>query len=318
MIDLLVSLKGGGLEGVIFTGGGEPFYNSHTVDGIELARDLGMGVGVFTNGSLLDQDAISRISNCADFIRLSINAVSEGRYLNFHGIHDASLLESVKKNVLRLAQARTHNGHASFGLGVIVDENNVDDLVPVASFASEVVKTTGGGIDYVGFRPVVDYWHGGNVISSRLVHKIRDYEVEVRRILSQAGIVPFFAFDYFSDASSCAERPKEYSKCLANPWAVSCAYDGTLYLCSENDGNPDYALGNLLRSSFDEIWSGDRRKEVIERIGDCPAPVCKLHRLNKSLVRMGMQPMDDKQSRAVRGFLDILTYIGDPGGVRFL
>ncbi len=316
---LLDKLAYSGVKSMIITGGGEPFTNPHTIEGIEYAKSLGFDLGVFTNGSLLNPEKIDKISSHANFVRISLDAVTEDVYLAFHGINNPRIFETVKANIKYFASiSQRKSKTASFGLGVIVKEFNVDDMTNVAVFARDVVNETGGGIKAINYRPVINYREREKQISPVVLEKAKRHEEKIRRVLEDTHITPFFAFDYFADAVAGQERKKEYQKCLANPWAASVAYDGNLYLCSENDGNQKFALGNLLNQSLDEIWESSRRKEIIGCIGDCEAPTCKLHRLNKSLNRIGEVSLTEEEIVKVNEFCDILKNAGNPGGPNFL
>jgi len=313
-----------GVRGVTFTGGGEPLFNRATPEGIRFANETGLDVGVFTNGSMLTPDSIGTVVSNSRFMRVSLNAITEETYLAFHNITNPHLLERVKENIAYIA-SYVSGSPMTFGVGVIVNDINKDDLENVAIFISETIDRTGGRIDYVGIRPVINYKKRGSQISPEVTKAVRRAKPKVDRILEEAGSKAFWAMDYFEDAVK-TERSgrKEYVCCLANPWAVSVAYDGGVYLCSENDGNPNFLLGNILTQGMEEIWESERRRSVIESIGDCTAPTCKLHRLNKILNDWNQQgfggdtPITEDQLMVATETLDRITSNGEPGGKNHL
>lgn len=324
MYQVIERLYGFGVRGVTFTGGGEPFFNRSTQEGIRFANEIGLEVGVFTNGSLLTPDSIEMVVSNSRFMRISLNAITEATYLEFHNITNPHLLKKVKENIAYLSGS-VRDSPIKFGAGVIVNELNKDDLENIAIFISETISRTGGRIDYVGIRPVINYKDRGSQISPGVTEAVRRAKPRVDEILEEAGSKAFWALDYFEDAVSTEmSGTKQYARCLANPWAISVAYDGGIYLCSEHDGDPNFFLGNILTQSMDEIWESERRKSVIESIGDCTAPTCKLHRLNKILNDWdeqgfgGNTALTEPQLKDATETLERITSKGEPGGKNHL
>ena len=313
-----------GIKGVIFTGGGEPFFNKHTQEGIRYAREIGLEVGVFTNGSLLTPKSIETVLDNSRFMRISLNAITEGVYLNFHNICNPELLKRVKNNIAYTAST-IEKRPVKFGIGVVVDEKNKDDLENLARFICDTVSKTNGRIDNLGIRPVINYRDRTSQISSGVLEAVRNSRPKVDKILGEVGVKVFWATDYFKDAIQAKETgSKIYTRCLANPWAVSVSYDGRVYFCSEHDGNPEFLLGDIVKEEMTKIWTSNRRKEVIDSVGDCKAPTCKLHRLNKILNSWnnnsfgGESPLGTKQIEQAETIIEEITKQGEPGGKNFL
>lgn len=324
MTTLLDRLEEAGVRGVIFTGGGEPFKNPRLIDGLRYAASKDFEVGLFTNGSLLTPAKIEALTATEiGFIRVSFNSADAGNYLKFHGLRNLRIFERAARNIRLLAQALALS-EISFGLGVIVNEVNVDYMHTVAEFARAVV--TGeppARIDYLAYRPVVNYGQIDTDLTRQIgpdvaLKAMRNFE-RVKEILSGLPVVPILARDYFIDASEGkVELQRAYQGCPGSSWAGSVAYDGGFYLCSEHDGDPAYQLGNLLRSSLPEIWSSSRRKKVLRKIGSCP-PTCKIHRTNLVLAALTSEgKLSGNEIREMQAFLEIIRRFGDPGGINFL
>jgi radical SAM protein with 4Fe4S-binding SPASM domain len=74
-----------------------------------------------------------------------------------------------------------------------------------------------------------------------------------------------------------------YKLCLATPLSPYLDEDGNVEMCGNLKGR-GFTMGNVYESSFQEIWSSDRRKDCLSRINlfTCPSG-CKLDPLNKVL-----------------------------------
>ena len=317
-------LKEGGLKAIIFTGGGEPLTNPNTIRGMRYAKEvLGLKVALYTNGSLLTEEkARELIAIEPDFIRISLDAGTEKTFNLTHGLPDGSkIFERVLGNLEMLAKEKLARGSkTTIGIGVIVNPLTAKEVDKTVEAVKAVSIKAGGGIDYIAFRPTVNYV-GGNQFSdatTRILRYLKDNDPEsyemyanfflrgqqfpeaifnlAQKNIEQAGervkagdveklVIPGTDIALLSIKTKLRDvtKPKSYSVCLAHSWFTEVWANGDVFLCSELNGNPEYRLGSLRDQTFKEIWDSDRRKEVLRKIDlnkKCP-PVCKLHEYNQ-------------------------------------
>lgn len=277
-------LKEGGIKAVVFTGGGEPFYNPHTTTGIEYACETGLDVGIYTNGALLNEKIILRIFNAAPiFLRISLNAGNAESHLKIHGYsQDKKYFETVLRNIGLAAKERVkHDNKTNFGVSVIINPTNVTELEQIAQTLTEINESVGGGIGYLNVRPTLAY-HGGKQFEEKIFKKAEQKcEESIRKILDSSGIQLYNLTYKFDDVM----KPRPYYNCRASSFFVELGPDGTMYLCCEKLGYPEYEIGNLKEQTLENIWKSKKRKKVIEMVNNkkcknCP-PSCKPHQLNK-------------------------------------
>lgn len=319
-MDLVIGrVAEGRVKGLIFTGGGEPFLNPHTPFGLEKAASLGIQTGVFTNGSLLDRALGERVLAAnPQFLRVSVNAVTPKVYTAFHGIKDERYAHGVWDNI-RMVAIGIGGAGTSFGLGVVVNRVNCDDLLLVIERALDVVAA-GGRIDYIAVRPVVNYT-GHKQLTPEVVERVRKIRDLGRRLAEGSGLKLFFAMEYFEEVAAAGRREPALptdTHCVGHPWMASIAYSGDVYLCSEGKGTPGARLGNLLEQALEEIWSSALRDRVVCSSCNRP-PVCKAHRLTTRISRLlECGPLSEHEITQVEDFLGGLRAAGQPGGVEFL
>lgn len=284
MVFYLNRLKEGGIKAVLFTGGGEPFYNPRTIDGIEYACEPGLKVGIYTNGALLNEKIISRIFEAGPFFfRISLNAGNAESHLKIHGYsQDKKYFENVLKNIELAAKERVkHDNKTNFGVSVIINPTNVTELEQIAKTLTEINGRVSGGIKYLNVRPTLVY-HGGKQFKEKIFKKAeQECEERVRKILDSSGIQLYNLTYKFDDVM----KPRLYSHCRASSFFVELGPDGTMYLCCEKLGYPEYEIGNLNEQTLEDIWKSKKRKKVIEMVNNekcknCP-PSCKPNQLNK-------------------------------------
>src|SRR5579871_318207 len=195
----------GAVRGVIFTGGGEPLMNRHTPFGLQQARNLGLEAGLFTNGSLLTTAVAEHILEAQpQFIRISANAVTREVYTRFHGLNDDRFAAIVWKRIEEFARI-IGTAKTKYGLGVVVNDVNVDDLIPLVQAALAIVDA-GGRMDYVAVRPVVNYT-GRAQLSRSVLDSVERARSEALRLAEGSGLKLHFAMEYFKRVVEAGERP---------------------------------------------------------------------------------------------------------------
>ncbi len=315
---ILSRVANAGVKGLIFTGGGEPFMNPYTPFGIKLAGELGIQTGIFTNGSLLTNEIIDQIlSSQPEFMRISVNAVTPAVYKRFHGIKDDHFVQIVWENVEKIAN-RINKEKTNFGLGIVVNNINCQDIVPVIIRSLEIIAN-GGRIDYIAIRPVVNYW-GQKQIAREIASIVKQAQEYCIKLIEGSTLKLFFANEFFEEITMYKTQNRKESevKCLGSPWMASIAYSGDVFLCSEYKGFPENRIGNLITQSMSEIWSSDLRMQVISNNCKKP-PVCKAFRLNSRMARITeCGTLDDSEIKQVESFLNKVLKSGEPGGVNFL
>jgi pyruvate-formate lyase-activating enzyme len=183
MMRSLRALSEGGVKGVIFTGGGEPLKNQYTLDGMHEARLMGLSVGLFTNGQLLDKDACARIATVIkpSFVRVSLNAGNPEAYSLIHGTEGSGAsFEQVLQNLSLLAaqkaaQKRDPGSQFHLDIGVLITPLILDNLLDLAYEIMRIAFRYPGSINNVAFRPAISYEGGcwDNDSAARCVDYLR-------------------------------------------------------------------------------------------------------------------------------------------------
>lgn len=317
MITLIDKLSEGGLKGIVFTGGGEPTLNPFLVKGMRHAVNRGLKIGLFTNGSLLTEEKINAILQLEPtFFRISLDAGSPIIHRLLHGYsEEANYLTKVLRNLEILSKQKVRlRSITTVGVGVSVEPVNLNDLTAIAERLREIAERPPiGGIDYVVFRPTVNYdrgrlYHSAQPVLSYLKQNLpeyyedyhnylyRGYQLPSRLFVRASEIIDKEVSQVLSKTSikvinlhtkmfgiNVINRP--YQKCRASPWYIFVGPDGMVYNCVELAFDPRVAIGNLLTLSLVDIWRSRRRQEVMDLI-DCEGlqnfcpPVCLYYELN--------------------------------------
>ena len=314
---LLDNLCKGGVRGIVFTGGGEPCVSPYLLDGMRYATERNLSVGLFTNGSILTPEQMDHLLALRPaFIRISLDAGSSLTHSLIHGYNiQEQHFQRILANLSYLAKAKVQRCSATtVGVGVSVEPANLDDLIAIADLLRAIVDAPPeGGIDYLVFRPVVNYRCGGfdrrvapvlaylrqahpeyseaywnfvfrgeQFLPELFLKASRIIEGDVRLILSGSSVR---VLNIRSKMIGVTAQERPFSKCRACPWYIFVGPDGSVYNCVELGLEPRVMIGNLLDESLEDIWQGKRRQEVLDFIDEdglknlCP-PVCLYYEMN--------------------------------------
>lgn len=152
----LETLTRRGLLSVILIGGGEPTLHRDFEDVVRLSKQLGLQVGIVTNGTRLDRvAAVAALFEPKDWLRLSIDAGTQETFLKAHRPRVAADLHAI------LAQARDikkMNPALSLGYSFVIVWHGIEaggnTLEPnIDEMAAAVRLAVRYSFDYVSFKP---------------------------------------------------------------------------------------------------------------------------------------------------------------------
>ncbi|QUQ68815.1 radical SAM protein [Kutzneria sp. CA-103260] len=271
VIDQLAEHRTDSQMGIVW-GGGDPTANPFTYDGMKYARSKGITASFLTNGTFLEVD------NCLDadpiLIRISLNCGTEEAYRKFHGYPRGwDYFEKVKQNMRTLAKRKLERGARTLvGISLITDERNMEDTVAAAKEIRAVVDEVGPGIDYVIARPVMNYEHfekNWAQVKDNTKQKAKDLVSEggeAWQIIKDLDIPLILIKDSYDNRP--VEQDYEGTDCLAYGMYGELRHNGDVQLCSDSYGNPEYTIGNLFENTLDEIWTSQRRQQVLDKINE--------------------------------------------------
>lgn len=247
---LMRELRGSDVRSVVLKGGGEPTVHPQFVEMLGAAREEGLSVGLITNGSMPRAGSRERILETCEWVRVSIDAATAQTHRQLHGTSDFA---RVLQNVAYL----TGNTRGTMvGLSFVADGRNFHEMSRFAQLARSL------GAAYVTMRCVFDPLRPLSV-------DLRDAMREEAALAKQEEREGFQVFlgnftDRYLEASSADPFP--YSRCRGPNLVGVVGGDGGVYACCFLRGNAEFSFGNINERSFGEIWTGERRREVMEAV----------------------------------------------------
>ena len=275
LLDELVTL---GTKSMVFSGSGEPYVNTNFSRFLDYTREKGVDIGVITNGSLFDDESVRATVANVNWVRISLNAgCAETRAL-VHRV-DESDFETTLGNIGKLAEERKRTGsEVQIGSQIVVCPENWEEVYDCGRVAKEA------GADYLQVKPVIMHpMSSDKQYEEEFFQKALVLIYDAKKELEDEGFKVFVKEDQFAGVLSPDYERSHYKKCYSNFFPIIEA-NKLVYYCSQTRGLPEFAVGDLGKTSFQEIWESDRRKEVHDSI-DLPKcqPICRCHQLNKVL-----------------------------------
>lgn len=135
-LKLIYELNHLGVKSITFTGGGEPLVNRKFNDMVQVAKGLGLEVGLVTNGILLHK---LKFPDQFKFIRVSLDASNPEMYLNTKGV---DRFDQVIENI-----QMTLKKNKTVGLSYVVGPTNNTNLDQAEEMAHEL------GVAYIQIKP---------------------------------------------------------------------------------------------------------------------------------------------------------------------
>lgn len=271
----LEQAKKHGLKAVTFVGNGEPLAYSRIDELLERLRDMGLEVGVFSNGGLLNEKRRELIADFATFIRFSVNGSNEEEHSKVHQVKGQ--FHKVTENIKALVELRKAKGKRlpTIGAQMVFYEDNYKSIYNATKMWKEI------GVDYFEIKPLVETPFGLHENARQTKDKAEIVrQMEKAKTLADENFAVYAKYNMYE---TTIDNPKRsYDKCYGQAISVDLLENGNLPICASCEFSDEYSCGNIYEQDFEEIWTSERRKNILKNldISKCKNG-CKQHPLNE-------------------------------------
>ncbi|OGV32583.1 MAG: hypothetical protein A2020_07285 [Lentisphaerae bacterium GWF2_45_14] len=264
LINCMGQLKQTGVDAVCFQGTGEPLMHKALPVAIAAGAMHSLSMGLTTNGALLTSEIQEEILQHLHYLKFSAIDMSSERYSFQHGCsskqHDALI-----KNMIHAVEYRKkHNLKLGFTATIYLTPANYHDIYDVVKYFKEI------GLDYI-------YVSEASFISNSPADgeftSLTLDDPEFKPICDKIQTLADDDFSLFVALRSQDSLPfgpnHETWKpgfCQGIKFTSIIGSDGEVYPCYRVWGKKEYSYGSLYENTFEEIWKGERRKEIEEYI----------------------------------------------------
>ena len=270
-----------GLKSVLFAGTGEPLLHKDAPNIINATKKIGVDVALSTNGVLFTEDVARECMESISWIRFSTSAGTEETYKKIHRGKDGDL-DKVFTNIQKAAELKKKYGWKTvLGVQIVMIPENADEVVMLARKTKELGADQ-FSVKSFGWQPLSKSELKAEV--DRVNYY--DYHEDIIKELESLNDDNFRAV-YRTNRMSKAKLGKNYTECYAMPFHVNIDAHGDVWPCCVLIGMKDMSFGNINENTFEEIWNGQQRANVIRRLkemklSEC-TPECKLDDMNRYL-----------------------------------
>jgi len=283
VLELVDELAAAGVQGVMFTGGGEPLLHPRADEILSRCRALGLAHALITNGSRLSRLADETLRGLR-WVRFSINAGDAEGYARVHGV-GVEAWDAVWEQVRRAAD-RSRFPALTVGVSFVVTSWNAGGIERSAELARD------SGAAYVHFRPA---FQGPD---TELDRQLDPVEIEAIVARLQALPAPGGRFSVYGitrrfheivGATSPSPAAREHIHCRSTPLVAYVLPDGKVSICtmvrsaSFNPRVPDPFLGSLKEARFMDLWGTEHHRAIIRGLSTSGCTRCHFAEYNRAL-----------------------------------
>lgn len=265
-----------GLKSVICSGEGEPFLNQNMPDMANSIKACGVDVAVSTNGVLFTKEKMQECLGAFTWVRYSVASMKQDLYDKIQRGKEGDL-EEVRTNLAEAVRIKKEKSlGTTLGVQCLLLPDNKDYVVDMAKELRDI------GVDYFTVKPYSQHLHSEN-----------SYDVDYGEMLEMEKELQTYATDDFSvyfraNAMKKMHREKCYKQCLGLPFMTHIDSAGNVWPCVAHIGAEGFCYGNIMEQTFEEIWEGKQRQEVMQKLGQMDInkvcrEACRLDEINKYL-----------------------------------
>lgn len=288
LINIFVDMAKAGVKVCEIQGAGEPFLHPVLPDAIVAGNKAGMKICVVSNGTVLTKDVLQKILPHVAFFRISNIEKTPELYARTHGCSEKQFQKAIRTLENAAAIRNKENHGAIITATAIMFDYNSPFIVDTVKMLRDI------GVDIVHVKsPGIMHHNQNHMWTTDSYIRYKD-TFEEARSLSGDNFKVNVRIDYFDLHNKAIER--SYGKCYGVEFATHMSPEAKLYPCYSYWEDERYCLGDLKTKSFQEVWSGDERKRVMQKFydevdnGNCSF-FCKQHSSNEVLWELANPPL---------------------------
>lgn len=279
LLDNVKQMKKNGLKSVICAGEGEPLINKNTPYMVNQMNSIGLDVAMSTNGVLLSKDISKECLSSFTWVRFSISAIQEDVYQSIHRGKNGDL-KKVLDNISDAIDIKREKGlTTTLGAQCLLIPENQHQILEMAVELKKI------GVDYFTIKPYSQHKQSNNHLEIDYKNLL-NIEKELKGIESNN-----FKIFFRANAMKKIHVEKKYDNCYALPFMVYIDSKGNIWPCVNFIGKEEFCYGNLYEETFESIWEGERRRNIMNifqdmNINEECREACRLDEMNKYLYEL--------------------------------
>ena len=269
LLEIITDLARNGCRAIQFTGGGEPLFHKEINKALELTFDLGLDVGMVTNGVLFTDRSLELMSRSC-WVRVSVDSFERQTYASCRGVTEkqhAMMLSNVRK--LAKLKSRT----TVLGIGFVITKENFREVYQAAKLFKEI------GVDNI--RVSAAFTNQGYSYFDGWFEEARDIVLKTHADLNDDR---FTVFNLFNErVKDLFDGAQDYDFCPMKHLVPYIGADCNVYMCCMLAYNDKGLIGSIAERKFSEMWYAEETIKLVNEHSprkDCRLP-CMFESKNK-------------------------------------
>jgi radical SAM protein with 4Fe4S-binding SPASM domain len=279
-----------GVKSVMIQGTGEPLLNKSTPDAIVEGRRAGLSLALCTNGVLLNNEVLEKILPSLEWMRVSDVECSSELYAKSHGSPESHWHRVIKNLKIAVEIRERERLDTVLSAHMLLFPYNAKYVVETTKMIKDL------GLDYILIKSANQSIHNPQHRWPLDTHKKASKFLEEAKKLEDREFKVSIRYDQFEVQQEGKPFKKSFKRCYGLEFETMVDADGGVYPCLHFWRTPDYCYGNLYERTFEEIWKGERRRQVLDKIynhfdlDNCHFG-CKHRHINETLWELANPPM---------------------------
>ena len=256
MRELLPELANLGIKSIMYAGEGEPLLHKNISEIIRITKESGIDVSVTTNATILPNNFLDEALPCLSWVKVSMNAGTAENYSQIHQTKPEDFKKAKRNLSAMVEKRRTQKLECVIGAQTLLLPENADEISILAKICRDEL-----GIDYLVVKPYSQAVFSDN-------KRTIDYTpwLEMEKTLQQFN-TEIFNVVFRSNTMKKYSSNERYTRCFSTPliWGYIMA-NGIVSGCSAYLLNDLFEFGNINEQSFQEIWTGEKRRRNFEYV----------------------------------------------------
>jgi MoaA/NifB/PqqE/SkfB family radical SAM enzyme len=251
-----------GVQGVVWTGGGEPTLHPDFDTITTFAHGAGLRQGIYTHGGHISPERGRRMRRHFAWAVVSLDAADRASYEAYKGRGFEAACDGVRHLV---------GGDCVVGVSFLLGRDNWRDAGAMLALSRSL------GASYATFRPMILYALNDPAVASEDTSWITEALPTIEALAAEPGVIcDPSRFTAYRDW----RRERSYHACYGIRLNATITPDGRVWVCPNRRGFADSSIGDLHHDSFATIWQ--RHPGHWTDFSACRV-MCRLHQVNERL-----------------------------------
>jgi MoaA/NifB/PqqE/SkfB family radical SAM enzyme len=265
MLRALSQMATCGVQGVVWSGGGEPTLHPDWPEIVARAVKVGLQQGMYTLGGHFTPETARTLARVAAWVVVSLDACDAETYATEKGVLPARFFDACQ-GIQWLAAEKG----AAVGVSFLLHAENWHRAPEMLAFARAL------GATYTTFRPTIETL----IESPSICASDREWISVCEPILRTLAKAPDVECDVDRFLAYRDWSGRSYAACHGIKLNATITPDGRVWVCPQRRGVAGSAIGDLRVESFADLWA--RHPGQWTDFEQCRA-MCRLHLINETL-----------------------------------